>query len=97
MSVWLPGCTDNASATDVDGQQGRGYSGPTTATVELAPPSPARRSRGRLYHVTVGETPGGRQADYLPSDVTDNDVNDRRLETLQVSCTPGRTLSFRGN
>jgi len=53
--------------------------------VEPTPPSPARRPRDRVvHHVTVGETPGERRADHPASDVTDNDVNDRRLETLQV-------------
>jgi len=68
----------------VDGQEAGGYSGPTTATVESAFLSPAG-SHGVLRHVTVGETPGGEQRDYLTSDVTDNDVNYRRLESLQVS------------
>jgi len=83
-------CADNASGTDADGQQSRGYSGPTTATVEPTPLSPTHGgSRGRLYHVTVTETPSGRRADHRASDVTDNDVNDRRcLDTLQVPATP---------
>ena len=78
--------TDNASGTDVDGQQaGGGYRGPTTATIEPPPLSPHHRaSDSRLHHVTVAETPGGDRRDYRISDVTDNDVNNRLIQSLQV-------------
>lgn len=71
---------DHASGTDIEGQPARGYSGPITATVESTPLG----SGGRLHHVTVAETPAGGQRHYRASDVTDNDLNDRRLESLQV-------------
>ena len=66
----------------VAGQRAGGYAGPTTATVETTSLSPPV---DRLRHVTVTETPGGGQTDYLASDVTDNDVNNRRIESLKVT------------
>ena len=80
---------DNASGPEAEGTRRQavgGYSGPTTATIESAEPaSPLHHhsSHTGLRHVTVRATPGG-GGDCLVSDVTDNDVNSRRLESLQV-------------
>ena len=52
------------------------------ATVESTYLCPPRGSDGRLHLVTVGVTPGGGHADYLASDVIENDVNSRRVDSL---------------
>jgi len=85
---------DNASGTEGDGQRTGGYSGPTIATVETtSSESPRRRPRGRLLHVTIGDNPpGGQHKDYPTTDVSDNDLNSRRLETLQVGWFTVRSL-----
>jgi len=78
--------TDNDSGTDAGGQHTGGYCGPTTATIESTSlPSDPRTSYARSHHVTVREPSGGDQTDCLIGDVTDNDVNSRRVESLRVS------------
>ena len=54
--------------------------------MEQTHPSPASRDPTRDHVTVTGETPGGRPTNCpaAGSDVTDNDVNARRLETLQV-------------